>query len=727
VIPKGQRNILLLSLCLVALFLFLGYQSYRKTEKAALEEFNQRQLVLARETASGIELYLESLARDLRVLGRNHAVQRLDEEKTRQAMGNLFSELKTLGVNDIGLLTADGLLKYNVTAPQLEGADFSWRKYYQDIRSTSFNSKYASEFIEFKGADAGLRGVLIAVPVYDDADTVHPAARPAGIAGVLICTMKLDVLISKFVAPVTSSKRGHTYLLDDRRHVLWAPDSALFGKDLLREARGHPAFQSVVERMSTGASGQSEYSFRRFDESSGRYLQEEEEVLIAYSPIHAGNALWSVGVWAPKEGPRLLLQAAYRRQMLLVALAVLSVIGGTSYAIVQSTRGNRQLRRDITERTKIEDALRRSKEFFETTLDSMNDAVSIINVKDFSIAGVNRVFLEQYGLKEEEVIGKSCYGVTHRRLDPCGPPDDVCPLTETLRKGEHAVAEHVHYQSNGEKVFVEVSTSPIRNEDGNIAQVVHVARDITRRKQAEEDLRKYAGELEEANRLKVLFTDIIGHDLLNPASVIRRCSEILDSGEEEDAAELRSAIQRNARKIEEMVKSISKYARVESVEEIEKTDQDLVGVLAPIIERFEPDAADKSMTIEFDPKGKAVLTASPLIEDVFSNILSNAIKYSPRNTTVLVNIMEGREDWVVSFADEGEGIPDAFKKAIFDRFERHEKKGVKGTGLGLAIAKRIVDLHAGSIWVEDNSVGGCTFRVRLPKHSEQPEGSVAGA
>jgi signal transduction histidine kinase len=91
-----------------------------------------------------------------------------------------------------------------------------------------------------------------------------------------------------------------------------------------------------------------------------------------------------------------------------------------------------------------------------------------------------------------------------------------------------------------------------------------------------------------------------------------------------------------------------------------------------------------------------------------------------------VNILEEQKDWIVSFADEGGGIPDAFKNTIFDRFERIKKEGVKGTGLGLAIAKRIVDLHGGSIWVEDNSAGGCTFRVRLPKNPEQPEGSAAG-
>jgi two-component system phosphate regulon sensor histidine kinase PhoR len=121
------------------------------------------------------------------------------------------------------------------------------------------------------------------------------------------------------------------------------------------------------------------------------------------------------------------------------------------------------------------------------------------------------------------------------------------------------------------------------------------------------------------------------------------------------------------------------------------------------------------MKTVFEHKGKALLTANPLIEDIFSNILSNAIKYAPRDTTIAVDLMEEAESWVLSCSDEGEGIPDAHKEGIFERYERRDKKGVKGTGLGLAIAKRVVELHGGSIWVEDNPKGGSTFLVRLPK------------
>jgi PAS domain S-box-containing protein len=139
---------------------------------------------------------------------------------------------------------------------------------------------------------------------------------------------------------------------------------------------------------------------------------------------------------------------------------------------------------DITELRLAEDLLNKSKQFAETVLSSMKDAISIIDVNNFRIIDVNSVFLKIYGMKKEEAIGKSCYAITHKRAEPCIPPDDICPLIDTLNSGEDSTAEHVHYMKDGQKRYVEVSTSPIM-ENGKIAKVIHVARDITDRKLAE--------------------------------------------------------------------------------------------------------------------------------------------------------------------------------------------------------------------------------------------------
>ena len=146
--------------------------------------------------------------------------------------------------------------------------------------------------------------------------------------------------------------------------------------------------------------------------------------------------------------------------------------------------------KDITERKRTEDLLKKSKEFAETTLNSMKDAISVIDANNFRIIDVNSVFLTNYRMKKEEVIGKTCYEITHRRAQPCIPPDDICPLIGTLNTGEHSTAEHVHYMKDGEKRYIEVSTSPIMDETGKINKVIHVARDITEHKQMEDTLRR---------------------------------------------------------------------------------------------------------------------------------------------------------------------------------------------------------------------------------------------
>ena len=174
------------------------------------------------------------------------------------------------------------------------------------------------------------------------------------------------------------------------------------------------------------------------------------------------------------------------------ATAVEAVREGAQDYLVKGQVDSNLLARCIQyaiERRRAEEALSRSDEFCRTILDSMNDAVSIISVDDNRILGCNRVFLEQLGLKEDEVIGKPCYEITYRRSDPC-TPRDICPVRADTLGEEHSVAEHVHHRADGEEMCVEVSASPIKDESGRTIQAVLVSRDISSRRRDEEALRE---------------------------------------------------------------------------------------------------------------------------------------------------------------------------------------------------------------------------------------------
>jgi signal transduction histidine kinase len=110
-----------------------------------------------------------------------------------------------------------------------------------------------------------------------------------------------------------------------------------------------------------------------------------------------------------------------------------------------------------------------------------------------------------------------------------------------------------------------------------------------------------------------------------------------------------------------------------------------------------------------------------MMEDVFMNILSNAARHSPVGGRIAVDIADDGNRWVVSVRDSGDGVPDEAKEKIFNRFTRlDEKHKGGGLGLGLSIARRIMDLHGGSVQVRDAPGNGADFRIGIVKEGPGP-------
>jgi PAS domain S-box-containing protein len=133
-----------------------------------------------------------------------------------------------------------------------------------------------------------------------------------------------------------------------------------------------------------------------------------------------------------------------------------------------------------------QNAIRKQKDFIETVINSIPDSISIIEIDSGRIIDANEAFLTDVGLPRDQVFGQLCYELTHSLSELCAPPHHECPMLKTKESGEVSTVEHIHKGADGHEVIVEVSTFPIKDEDGTFSQVVHVAHDITERKQAEE-------------------------------------------------------------------------------------------------------------------------------------------------------------------------------------------------------------------------------------------------
>ena len=236
------------------------------------------------------------------------------------------------------------------------------------------------------------------------------------------------------------------------------------------------------------------------------------------------------------------------------------------------------------------------------------------------------------------------------------------------------------------------------------------------RQEAEEAIKRYAEELKESNRMKDLFTDIMRHDLMNPANLVMNFAEILLHDEADPKKrDIIEEIGLNSNKLVQLIDDASKYSKLESLEKIDRDTLDLGAILKETIHAYELELEKKNMTLRYLPKKKYLASVNKIMGDVFSNLIANAIKYSSKGSGIDVGIRSRGKDWLVYVKDFGKGIAHKDKERIFERFERAAREGDKGYGLGLAIARRIIDLHGGRIWVEDNPDGGSIFYVSLKK------------
>lgn len=395
---------------------------------------------------------------------------------------------------------------------------------------------------------------------------------------------------------------------------------------------------------------------------------------------------------------------------------------------------------DITELKKVEEQLRDSHEFSRTVLNSMNDAVSIIDARTFAITGVNAAFLKASEAVEEHVVGRSCHDLSGSCSDLCKMLDDECPIRRTIKTGQSAAAEHMCYDNDGRRRFVELSTSPIRDRQGEVQQIVQVSRDITQRKHDEEELQRYSEELRKSNEDLRDFAYIVSHDLRAPLVNIKgfsaelsgimeeldvrvgRVLDLLDEREREaitillrdEVPEALGFIDSSVKRMNKLINGVLALSRM-GLQKLRpgpvRVDDLVEGILRSL--RHQLDLAQA--TVAVGPLPEIVVDRTAL-EQILGNLIDNAIKYldPSRPGRLEIDAEAAPGETIFHVRDNGRGLAPEETGKIFDIFRRAGAQDVPGDGLGLAFVKTLIRRLGGRIWCQSEQGVGTTFSFALP-------------
>jgi PAS domain S-box-containing protein len=299
--------------------------------------------------------------------------------------------------------------------------------------------------------------------------------------------------------------------------------------------------------------------------------------------------------------------------------------------------------------------------------------------------------------------------IHHSYPDGTPWPNADCPLVQAIRSGNPlAMPEATFWCSDGSSFPVEFSTTPMLDEGGNLLGAVMTFRDVTER--------------QAIDRMKSEFVSTVSHELRTPLTSIRGALGLLSSGLLGTVADkgqrmLEIAVS-NTDRLVRLINDILDLERMSSGKtELSRGHVDARAVMVQALESVLSMADQAGVKLAIEPASGDLLGDTDRIVQTLTNLLGNAIKFSPAGTTVTVSGAPNGAEFVFCVSDQGRGIPEEKRSEIFERFRQvdaSDSRDKGGSGLGLAICQSIVEAHGGRIWAEANHPAGSRFQFTIP-------------
>lgn len=374
---------------------------------------------------------------------------------------------------------------------------------------------------------------------------------------------------------------------------------------------------------------------------------------------------------------------------------------------------------DVTELKQAQDDLQATTSRLSSLIENLQAGVLVKNELGHVVL-INQIFCDLFGFPDVPAawIGADLSDFDRQVKHLFADPESFAQRHRTIRQNRQIVTnEEMQLADNR---TLELDYIPIF-VDGDYCGHLWMYRDITDRKKAERELKEALEKEKELNDLKSRFITMTSHEFRTPLSSILSSAELLEHYRHRWTDEKQNVhfnrIRISVQHMTQLLNDVLFIGKAEAGKlEFNPTTLNLVEFGQSLIEEFKISLANKHQ-LEYECDTDVIITQGDekLLRQILTNLLSNAAKYSPENSTLLLKLFLEGDRVIFQVKDNGIGIPPDEKARLFESFHRATNVGnIQGTGLGLAIVKKCVDLHQGEITVESEVNVGTTFTVSIP-------------
>lgn len=387
-----------------------------------------------------------------------------------------------------------------------------------------------------------------------------------------------------------------------------------------------------------------------------------------------------------------------------------------------------QLRKQIKKKTETLNQknieLQKSEEKFRIITDSSSDIIWHLD-SNFKLTYISVADERIRGFKKEEVIGKYLWSILKPEgIETLKKANEIRRSTKNIDvKSTPSIYELEQICKDGSWVWVEATTTPHYDHNGNILGYHGVTRDISERKKTEQLLKERKKQLKELVVTKDKMFSIIAHDLRSPFNTIVGFSDLLknnlESYDVEKAKKYSEMINLSAKNTLVLLDNLLNWAESQSGQiKYSPTKLNLKTIVIGIIEILNPSAKFKSISLNYSESiDVSVFADENMLNTVLRNLISNGIKFTNPKGKIIISALQNKDFIEITVSDNGVGINEKIQRNLFvidSTIITNGTANEKGSGLGLILCKDFINKHGGEIWVESEVGKGSDFKFTLP-------------